>query len=105
MTDTPVKNGKKITLNKLKNDEAQKSKEGIMNHISNADLKLKPHERKIGQYILGKTIGEGTFGKVKIGTHIITQGKVAVKILEKNKIVDVADYERVSREIHILKIV
>jgi 5'-AMP-activated protein kinase catalytic alpha subunit len=30
---------------------------------------------------------------------------VAVKILEKNKIVDVADVERVSREIHILKIV
>lgn len=28
-----------------------------------------------------------------------------MKILEKNKIVDVADVERVSREIHILKIV
>jgi hypothetical protein len=43
-----------------------------MNQISKKDLKLKPHERKIGTYILGKTIGEGTFGKVKIGTHIIT---------------------------------
>ena len=31
--------------------------------------------------------------------------KVAVKILEKSKIADVADVERVSREIHILKIV
>jgi len=57
------------------------------------------------EYILGKTIGEGTFGKVKIGTHILTKARVAVKILEKSKIVDVADYERVSREIHILKIV
>ena len=76
-----------------------------MKHISKKDIKLKPHERKIGQYILGKTIGEGTFGKVKIGTHILTKAKVAVKILEKSKIVDVADYERVSREIHILKIV
>lgn len=66
---------------------------------------MKPHERKIGQYIMGKTIGEGTFGKVKIGVHILTKAKVAVKILEKAKIVDVADYERVSREIHILKIV
>ena len=28
-----------------------------------------------------------------------------LKILEKSKIVDIADYERVSREIHILKIV
>ena len=54
---------------------------------------------------MGKTIGEGTFGKVKIGMHILTKAKVAVKILEKSKIVDVADVERVSREIHILKIV
>lgn len=55
--------------------------------------------------MLGKSIGEGTFGKVKLGTHILTKEKVAVKILEKSKIVDVADVERVAREIHILKIV
>ena len=53
---------------------------------------------------LGKTIGEGTFGKVKVGTHILTGEKVAVKILEKEKIQDVSDVERVAREIHILKI-
>ena len=86
-------------------NEAKLSKEGIMNQISQKELKLKAHERKIGQYILGKTIGEGTFGKVKIGMHILTKAKVAVKILEKSKIVDIADVERVSREIHILKIV
>ena len=62
-------------------------------------------EKTIGQYILGKSIGEGTFGKVKLGTHIITNESVAIKILEKSKIVDVADVERVAREIHILKIV
>lgn len=54
---------------------------------------------------MGISIGEGTFGKVKLGTHITTNEKVAVKILEKGKIVDVADVERVAREIHILKIV
>jgi len=27
-------------------------------------------------YIIGKTIGEGTFGKVKIGTHTLTGEKV-----------------------------
>lgn len=42
---------------------------------------------KKGHYILGKTIGEGTFGKVKLGTHILTGEKVAVKILEKERIV------------------
>ena len=76
-----------------------------MNQISQRDLKLKPHERKIGQYILGKTIGEGTFGKVKLGQHTLTGEKVAIKILEKERITDTSDVERVAREIHILKLI
>jgi hypothetical protein len=44
-----------------------------------------------------KTIGRGTFGKVKKGLHRITQEPVAIKILEKSKIKDVTDVERVSR--------
>ena len=55
--------------------------------------------------MLGKTIGEGTFGKVKLGTHTLTGERVAIKILVKEKIIDVADVERVSREIHILKLI
>lgn len=54
---------------------------------------------------IGKTLGEGTFGKVKMGTHILTGEKVAIKILEKDRIVDVSDVERVAREIHILKLI
>ena len=37
--------------------------------------------------------------------HIKTQEKVAIKVLEKERICDVADVERVSREIHILKLI
>ena len=59
----------------------------------------------IGNYSLGKTIGEGTFGKVKLGIHMQTQEKVAIKVLEKDRICDVSDIERVSREIHILKLI
>lgn len=59
----------------------------------------------IGHYVLGRSIGEGTFGKVKLGTHTLTNEKVAVKILEKERIKDVADVERVAREIHILKLI
>jgi serine/threonine protein kinase len=40
----------------------------------------------VGQYVLNKTIGKGTFGKVKLGVHNLTGEKVAVKILEKDKI-------------------
>ena len=56
-------------------------------------------------FLKGKTIGEGTFGKVKKATHILTGESVAIKILEKDRIIDVADVERVSREIHILKLI
>ncbi|OMJ96206.1 hypothetical protein SteCoe_164 [Stentor coeruleus] len=59
----------------------------------------------IGSYEIGKTIGKGTFGKVKLGVHIKTQEKVAIKVLEKERICDVSDVERVSREIHILKLI
>ncbi|KUF78658.1 SNF1-related protein kinase catalytic subunit alpha KIN10 [Phytophthora nicotianae] len=57
----------------------------------------------IGEYVLGETIGKGTFGKVKLGLHTLTGEKVAVKILEKKRIVQAADVERVAREIKILK--
>eukprot|EP00931_Biecheleriopsis_adriatica_P060680 TRINITY_DN36455_c0_g1_i1.p1 TRINITY_DN36455_c0_g1~~TRINITY_DN36455_c0_g1_i1.p1 ORF type:complete len:939 (-),score=159.64 TRINITY_DN36455_c0_g1_i1:78-2894(-) len=63
----------------------------------------KKHLKSIGHYMLGTTIGQGTFGKVKLGEHVLTGEKVAVKVLEKEKIVDVADVERVAREVHILK--
>ena len=52
---------------------------------------------------VGKSLGQGTFGKVRIGTHTITNEQVAIKILEKDKIKDKADVERVTREINILK--
>jgi 5'-AMP-activated protein kinase catalytic alpha subunit len=50
-------------------------------------------------------LGKGTFGKVKVGTHTLTGEKVAIKVLEKDKIIDVNDVDRVAREIKILKIV
>lgn len=42
---------------------------------------------------------------MKLGNHNLTSEKVAVKILEKEKIQDVSDVERVAREIHILKLI
>ena len=34
----------------------------------------------VGHYILGKSIGQGTFGKVKLGTHILTGEKVGIEL-------------------------
>jgi serine/threonine protein kinase len=39
---------------------------------------FKSKSNTIGHYILGKSLGEGTFGKVKLGTHILTGEKVNI---------------------------
>ena len=56
----------------------------------------------IGHYVLGKTLGKGTFGEVIMGQHTLTGEKVAIKILEKSKIQSSRDVERITREIQIL---
>ena len=57
----------------------------------------------IGQFVLGQKLGQGTFGIVVLGTHQITGEKVAVKILDKDRILQEADKTRIEREIKILK--
>ena len=75
---------------------------------------------KIGNYKLGKTLGSGSFGKVKgkfisilfviltlknvVGINEITQTKVAVKILNKRKIKNLGLFDKIKREIKILKL-
>lgn len=65
---------------------------------------LKCESKLIGHYKIGRTIGEGTFGKVKLGVDATTGEKVAVKILEKKCILNKADIARVEREIAFLKV-
>lgn len=79
-----------------RSDQDKSSRQSSSDRKSSTDKKRKEPKGKsksIGHYILGKSIGEGTFGKVKQGVHTLTGEKVAVKILEKDKIQDVADVE------------
>ncbi|KAL4369160.1 hypothetical protein GQ457_05G009990 [Hibiscus cannabinus] len=55
-------------------------------------------------YKLGKTLGIGSFGKVKIAEHILTGHKVAIKILNRRKIKNMEMEEKVRREIKILRL-
>ena len=52
-------------------------------------------KNEITNYKYVKTIGEGTFGKVKLAIHTLTGEKVAIKILEKNLIKDKNEYNRI----------
>ncbi|MBA0685287.1 hypothetical protein Goari_012958, partial [Gossypium aridum] len=55
-------------------------------------------------YILGKTIGIGSFGKVKVAEHVLTGHKVAIKNLDLTKIKTKAMEEKVRREINISRL-
>lgn len=54
-----------------------------------------------GFYEVEKTIGCGGFAKVKLATHLATGEKVAIKIMDKNKLGD--DLPRVKLELTALK--
>ena len=61
-------------------------------------------EHSLENYNFIKTIGEGTFGKVKLALHKPTREPVAIKILEKRKIKNKKDLERIEKEIKYMKI-
>ncbi|KAL3150535.1 Serine/threonine-protein kinase SIK1 [Trebouxia sp. C0010 RCD-2024] len=58
----------------------------------------------LSNYRLGKTLGIGSFGKVKVAEHVTTGHKVAIKILNKKKIKHMDMEEKVRREIKILRL-
>lgn len=69
-----------------------------MNPLKN---KIKEHPN-LKQYQIGETLGEGTYGKVKLGTHKLTNEKVAIKFVEKSKLIRIKDTNRIKTEIKII---
>ncbi|XP_062148070.1 CBL-interacting serine/threonine-protein kinase 24-like isoform X2 [Alnus glutinosa] len=66
---------------------------------------MKSVSRKIGKYELGRTIGEGTFAKVKFARNTETGESVAVKVMAKSTILKHKMVDQIKREISIMKIV
>ena len=64
----------------------------------------KKNKIKLGHFIFERKIGEGTFGKVILAKDEITKEKVAIKILDKNKILKETNISNLEREIKILKL-
>ncbi|XP_076445732.1 uncharacterized protein LOC143283402 [Babylonia areolata] len=48
-------------------------------------VKAFSHHKKVGTYLLGRPLGEGSFAKVKEGLHLTTGQKVAVKVIDKKR--------------------
>lgn len=58
---------------------------------------------RLDDYIMGKEIGKGAYAIVKQGTHKLLNIKVAIKVYEKVKLLDIQKKGSVKREIQILK--
>ncbi|KAK2659988.1 hypothetical protein Ddye_006521 [Dipteronia dyeriana] len=61
--------------------------------------------RKVGKYEVGRTIGEGTFAKVKFAQNTETGESVAMKVLDRSTIIKHKMADQIKREISIMKLV
>lgn len=64
-------------------------------------------KRKIpqfGPYLLLQTLGEGEFGKVKLGLHSEWGEEVAVKLIRRGSVDSSARMTKVEREIEVLRV-
>lgn len=61
--------------------------------------------KRVGKYEIGNTLGQGTFGKVKLATNTETGQQVAIKILDKEKIQKQNMGAQIKKEISIMKMV
>lgn len=61
--------------------------------------------RKVGKYEVGRTIGKGTFAKVKFAQNTETGESVAMKVLDRSTIIKHKMVDQIKREISIMKLV
>ncbi|KAF5381585.1 hypothetical protein D9615_005410 [Tricholomella constricta] len=86
----PSVNGHKHTGSVAQNHKAQ-----LANAYNELGKELSSTKiRVVGNYTLGKVIGEGAYGKVRMGTHRLTSTRVAIKQIPK------AMSASLTREIH-----
>ncbi|TYH65649.1 hypothetical protein ES332_D06G069600v1 [Gossypium tomentosum] len=66
---------------------------------------MRKKTRTVGKYEVGRTIGQGTFAKVKFARNSVTGESVALKVLPKATILKHRMVDQIKREISIMKIV
>lgn len=59
---------------------------------------------RIGRYQIIKTLGEGSFGKVKLAYHMATHNRVALKIINRKTLAKSDMQGRIEREISYLRL-
>ncbi|KAI0222939.1 hypothetical protein L0F63_006195 [Massospora cicadina] len=78
----------------------------VMDNGKDEDVIAPPSPSKplteVGEYIVKKDIGHGTFGVVKLGEHKITHQKAAIKVITKASIKSARARARVEQELRLL---
>ncbi|ETO28453.1 snf1a Snf1-related kinase SNF1a [Reticulomyxa filosa] len=91
-----------ITLDEaltFKKQESEKKKKFAMTQKEKKRINA---AKQIGLYQLGRTLGVGSFSKVKLGVHGPTGKRVAIKILNKQQLKKLEMEAKINREIEIL---
>lgn len=59
----------------------------------------------MGKYELGRLLGQGTFAKVYHARNTKTGENVAIKVMDKEKILKVGMIDQIKREISVMRLV
>ncbi|KAJ3927584.1 MAG: Pkinase-domain-containing protein [Lentinula lateritia] len=85
----------KVLGHKHTGSVTQNQKAHLAHAYNELGKELSSHKlRVVGNYTLGRVIGEGAYGKVRIGTHRLTSTRVAIKQIPKSMSASL------TREIH-----
>eukprot|EP00252_Welwitschia_mirabilis_P002990 TRINITY_DN13005_c0_g1_i1.p1 TRINITY_DN13005_c0_g1~~TRINITY_DN13005_c0_g1_i1.p1 ORF type:complete len:450 (+),score=43.46 TRINITY_DN13005_c0_g1_i1:658-2007(+) len=68
-------------------------------------MEIKSSNTLLGKYELGKLLGQGTFAKVYHAKNVKTCESVAIKVMDKAKIMKVGMMEQIKREISVMRLV
>lgn len=60
---------------------------------------------RVGKYEIGKTLGEGSFAKVKFAKNVETGESVAIKVLDRDQVLRHKMVEQIKREISTMKLI
>ena len=74
----------------------------LINSKKNKIKEIAKIPSKLDSYKIEETIGEGTYGKVKLATHIKLNEKVAIKFINKKRLTHQGDDDRIRNEFKII---
>ena len=68
-------------------------------------MKVKPKKIKLSDYKMDRTLGSGSFGRVKLAKNKKDENYVAIKILKKAQIIKLKQVDHILNEIKILTMI